>query len=341
MPLPLLLGAAAILATGAGVGAAIDGAGKMKDAKETMELANERHEENMERFEGESKRTTADMDRLGTLELEVLHSFKDFSDVFEQIKNRPVFEAYSKNGIKLPKYDEEKLKEVSIGAGVLLGGLGGAGLGAAGGMAAAGAATAAVMALGTASTGTAIASLSGAALTNATLAALGGGAIAAGGGGIALGTTILGATTLGVGLLVGGVIFNFAGGKLSDQADEAWDQMIEAENKINTICNYFQELRETSNRYYDTISRVNEIYQKHFKKLSDFVIKQKHKNWNTFTEEEKKITENTVLLVGLLYSMCKVELVLKGETEEINTVNITDVEKSIQNAEAVLKDKID
>ena len=74
------------------------------------------------------------------------------------------------------------LKKVSIGAGVLLGGLGGAAVGTAGGFAAAGATTSAVMALGTASTGTAIASLSGAAATNATLAALGGGAIAAGAG---------------------------------------------------------------------------------------------------------------------------------------------------------------
>lgn len=62
---------------------------------------------------------------------------------------------------ELPQYNREELEQISIGAGVLLGGLGGAALGTAGGFAAAGATTAAVMALGTASTGTAIASLSG------------------------------------------------------------------------------------------------------------------------------------------------------------------------------------
>ena len=148
--------------------------------------------------------------------------------MFEQIKNRLTFENYSKNGVTLPRYDVEELKEVSIGAGVLLGGLDGAGLGVAGGFAAAGATTAAVMALGTASIGTAIATLSGAAATNATLAALGG-------GGIVLGTTILGAATLGVGLLVGGAIFSITGGKLSDKADEAWSQMKKDEEKINEI----------------------------------------------------------------------------------------------------------
>lgn len=340
MPLPLILGIGAAIAGAAGVGSGIHGAVKMKEANDTMSSAKKRHERNLKKFEKENKITSEDMDKLGKLELEILHSFSQFSDVFEQIKNKPTFENYSKNGVTLPSYEGEKLKEVSVGAGVLLGGLGGAGLGAAGGFAAAGATTAAVMALGTASTGTAIASLSGAALTNATLAALGGGAIAAGGGGMALGTTILGATTLGVGLLVGGVIFGFTGGKLSNKADEAWSQMQKVEVNINKICNYLYRLRSTSNKYYDTISSVNFIYQKHLTGLTSIVTMLDHKDWNNFLEEEKKLTENTVLLVGLLYNMCKVELVLKGKNEnDMNTINSSAVENSIANAEAVISDK--
>lgn len=345
MPLPILLiplalKGAAVVAGAAGVGAAAHGVKKMKDANETMESAKDRHEGNIRKFEKENETTTNNMDKLGNLELEILHSFSDFSDVFEQIKNRPTFGTYSKNGVTLPKYDKEKIKEVSVGAGVLLGGLGGAGLGAAGGFAAAGATTAAVMALGTASTGTAIASLSGVAATNATLALLGGGTLAAGGGGMAAGAAALGAATLGVGLLVGGIIFNFTGGKLSDKADEAWAQMKKAEDKINTICKYLVELRSTSNKYYETLSRVNGIYHKHLNSLQSMVTMLGRTDWNTFTPEEKKLTENTVLLVGLLYNMCKVELVLKSEDEnDINTINKTAVEKSIHYANAVLVDK--
>lgn len=344
MPLPALLiplavKGAALIAGTVGVGTAVHGASKMKKANDTMESAKRRHKQNMKHFEKENKTTSEEMDKLGTLELEILHSFRAFSDVFEQIKNRPTFESYTKNGITLPKYDGEKIKKVSVGAGVLLGGLGGAGLGAAGGFAAAGATTAAVMALGTASTGTAIASLSGAALTNATLAALGGGAIAAGGGGMAAGTAALGAATLGVGLLVGGIIFNFTGGKLSDKADEAWAQMKKAEKKINTICAYLLDLRTTSNRYYETLSSVNAIYQKHLNGLNCIVTMLGHTDWNTLSPEEKTLTENTVLLVGLLYNMCKVELVLKGkDKDDINTINEADIEESIKNATAILTD---
>ena len=183
MPLPLILGAAAAVAGLAGVGTGIHGAVKMKEANDTMKAADSRHKRNLTKFENQNKRTNGDMDKLGSLELKILKSFETFSDVFEKIQNKPEFKQYQKNGVNIPKYDGEELKKVSIGAGVLLGGIGGAALGTAGGFAAAGATTAAVMALGTASTRTAIASLSGAAATNATLASIGGGAIAAGGGG--------------------------------------------------------------------------------------------------------------------------------------------------------------
>ena len=338
--IPVALKGAAVVAGVAGVGSAAQGVMKMKDANDTMEAAKSRHERNNERFEKENKETSKSMDKLGKLEMEILHSFGDFADVFEQIKNRPTFENYKKNGVELPKYDGEKLKEVSVGAGVLLGGLGGAGLGTAGGFVAAGATTAAVMAFGTASTGTAIASLSGAAATNATLAVLGGGTLAMGGGGMAAGAAALGAATLGVGLLVGGAIFNFTGGKLSDKADEAWDQMLKAEAQINTICAYLVDLRGTSKKYYDVVSKVDAIYRKHLSDLKDIVYIQGHTDWRTFTAEQRKITENTVLLVGLLYSMCKVALVLKGENEnDMNKINKTEINRAINNANTVLEDK--
>jgi len=343
MPLwfiPVAIKTAAVVAGVVGVGSAVHGASKMKEANDTMKSAKEHHDQNMKRFEKENKATSREMDKLGKLELEILHSFSDFSDVFEQIKNRPSFASYEKNGVTLPQYDGEKLKEVSVGAGVLLGGLGGAGLGAAGGFAAAGATTAAVMALGTASTGIPIAALSGAAATNATLAALGGGAIAAGGGGIVAGTAVLGAATLGVGLLVGGVIFSITGGKLSNKADEAWAQMRKAEEQINKICNYLKRLRKTSNEYYRTLSAVNDVYQEHLNNLKTIVYENGRTDWTTFTSEEKMITENTVLLVGLLYNMCKVELVIVSKNKNsINRINAKAVQETIDNANAVLEDR--
>ena len=178
MPLPLILGGLAAIAGAAGVGAGVHGAVKMKEANDTQKEAQERHNRNLKRFERASDKTNQEMDSLGKLERSILKDFDQFSEAFEKIQNRPEFKDLAHEKFQIPQYDREELKKASVGAGVLLGGLGGAAAGTAGGFAAAGATTAAVMALGTASTGTAIASLSGAAAVNATLAALGGGALA-------------------------------------------------------------------------------------------------------------------------------------------------------------------
>ena len=322
MPIPLILGVGAAIAGVAGVGTAAHGAKKMKDANDTMKATESQHRRNIEKFENQNKLTNEKMDELGKLELKVLKGFEDFSNVIEKIQNRPKFEQYNKDGVSLPTYDKEELKTVSVGAGVLLGGVGGAAAGTFGGFAAAGATTSAVMALGTASTGTAIASLSGVAATNATLAALGGGAIAAGGGGMALGTTILGATTLGVGLLVGGIIFNVTGGKLSDKADEAYSQMKKAESSINKICSYLYELEKTAEDYTHSINIVRNKYLESYNYIS-YVVNKLHKvDWNEFSEQDKLAVKNTVMLVGLLYKMCKLNLVNKATNEnEMNTIN--------------------
>lgn len=337
MPLPLILGVGAAIAGAAGVGTGIRGATKMKGANDIMKSAESCHRKNIAKFEERSLATNKSMDTLGELELEILKSFEEFSNVIEKIQNRPQFEQYKKDGIEIPKYDKEALKKVSVGAGVLLGGLGGATVGTAGGFAAAGATKVAVMVLGKASTGTAIASLSGAAATKATVAAIGGGAIAAGGGGIALGTTILGATTLGVGFLVGGVIFNATGSKLSSKADEAYSQMKKAEATINKACDHLKDLESTANIYVSSLESVRKKYLESFNFISYIVNKLNKVDWNQFTDQEKLATENTVLLVGLLYKMCQVSLVIKAENEEeLNTINKEEVEETIENSKQVL-----
>ena len=339
MPLPFIIGGLAAVAGVAGVGSGIHGAAKMKEANDTMKAAERKHKQNIEYFENESEKTNKRMDKLGELELKILNDFKDFSDAIEKIKSQSEFDESKIGGVALPKYNKEELNKVSVGAGVLLGGIGGAAVGTAGGFAAAGATTSAVMALGTASTGTAIASLSGAAATNATLAALGGGAVAAGGGGIALGTSILGAATLGVGLLVGGVIFSATGSKLSDKADEAWEQMEKAEKTINKICEYLLDLRKMAGRYINSLEKVYALYGQNFQKVYNTVYTMGKVDWNEFTEEEKLATQNSVLLVGLLYKMCKVNLVKKAANEdEMNSVNKIEVESNMQHAQKVMND---
>lgn len=339
MPLPIILGICAGLAAIGGIGAGINGAVEISEANDTMKSAKRRHEANIAEYEEINEETTASMDKLGAFELGIIKSFESFADVIERIQNKPEFKPVERNGIYISSYSPEELKNTSIGAGVLLGGLGSVSAGTAGGFAAAGATTAAVMALGTASTGTAIASLSGAAATNATLAALGGGALAAGGGGMALGSAILGGATLGVGLLVGGIIFNITGSHLSDKADEAWRQMKKAESEINKVCDYLNELKKYAASYYQSLEKVNSLYKRYLHRIQLTVYTYGKTNWNDFTPDEKIAVENCSYLVGLLYDMCKVELVKKRySSDEINDINYSDIKKAEDNATRLLLD---
>ena len=61
--------------------------------------------------------------------------------------------------------------------------------------------------------------------------------------------------------------------------------------------------------------------------------------WSEFTEKEKKMTKNAVLLVGLLYKVCQVNLVLKSENEnDVNKVNHERIDEVMNNANSILKD---
>lgn len=342
MPIPFILGALAVAAGVGGVGAGIKGAIDMADANDTLSKAKKRDEENQQRHKNIDEQTCKSMDMLGGLEMNILASFKNFAYLIEKIKKRPTFADIKIGNVTIPKYDQKELEQASVGAAVLVGGLGGAALGAAGGYAAAGATTAAVMALGTASTGTAIASLSGAAATNATLAALGGGSLAAGGGGMALGSAVLGGATLGVGLLVGGIIFRITGSKLSDKADEAYKQMLENEKVINKICIYLESLNTTAKGYYSDLSNANSLYLEHMKKVQYIVDVAKGSDgkvdWMTLRPTEKTTISNLVMLVGLLYHMCKVKLVNQSTSkDEVNTINTTEINKARKTCKETLK----
>lgn len=330
MPLPLILGIAAAVAGATGVGLGIKGAVDMADANDTLNKAKKRDEENLKRHKNTETRTLKIMDELGAAEINALKDFDKFSKLFEKIHNKPKFEKILGTNVKIAPFTPNELNNASVGAAVLAGGLGGAALGTAGGFAAASATTAAVMALGTASTGTAISTLSGVAATNATLAALGGGSLAAGGGGMALGTTILGASTLGVGLLVGGIIFSLSGSSISDKADKAHQQMLENEKKVNTICKFLDELRTSASSYLNTFRRVVTIYDYYLSKMRHIieVTHSSNPNWNLFSFDEKKTIENTVLLVGVIYNMCKVKLVLSDGAKDINRVNNQEIGKA-------------
>lgn len=341
MPLPLILGAIAAIGGAIGLGAAGKGAYDSYQASKTVKEAKKRNEANIARMNERNAQAMAALDALGELELKVQGAFGKYADLLARVVNRPKFVDKELGGVTLPQVSLESLKDASVCANTALGTIGGLVGGSLSGVAAGGATTAAVMALGTASTGTAIASLSGAAATNATLAALGGGALSAGGGGMALGSAVLGASTLGIGLLIGGLAFAWSAGKTKERADQALDQMLANEQRINQFETFYVTLEGCATNYRAAVANVFELYQELLGQLESAI--ERHPSfltrlwrrltrkpmllWSDFSLQEQELFHKSDATVRVLRKMTELQLVEKACIEgEPNTVNHDELE---------------
>ena len=74
-----------------------------------------------------------------------------------------------------------------------------------------------------------------------------------------------------------------------------------------------------------------------FSILCNFLVNNGKLDWWEFTQDEKNATENSSSLVGLLYKMCKVNLVNVSENEEeMNTINKQQVNSVLNDAYEVV-----
>lgn len=137
----------------------------------------------------------------------------------------------------------------------------------------------------------------------------------------------------------GGIILGKMGEKLSEQADEAFSQAMRIEREVKRIVAYLDELSEVAEQFKASLTVVEEQYQKCLDALDNTVNVSDKMHWSEFTNKEKQVTENAVLLVGLLYKMCQINLVIQNEEDEgINAVNRELIETTINDAETVLED---
>ena len=117
-------------------------------------------------------------------------------------------------------------------------------------------------------------------------------------------------------------------------------EVLSSEEKVNKICRYLDRLKATAVKYTNSLQEVRTKYIECFDKVCNTVDVQKKTDWNLFSETEKREVQNTVLLVGLLYKMCKVNLVNKATGEgEMNTINHKGVDGAINDARHILDEQ--
>lgn len=155
---------------------------------------------------------------------------------------------------------------------------------------------------------------------------------------MALGSAVLGAATLGVGLLVGGAIFGVTGGKISEKADEAMSQAKKEQREVTRIVDYLEQLMRQAYSYRVALEEVDTVYQEHLYDMKMMIYYSERTDWLQYNDREKRLVQNTVMLVGLLYKMCKLQLVIPAKTEgALNRVDVDGAENCRRDAKMVLR----
>lgn len=108
-----------------------------------------------------------------------------------------------------------------------------------------------------------------------------------------------------------------------------WNNIIIFFDSLQSAVESFQTaLSKVYQKYYDCLLRVDNI-------LAD------KSEWKRFSHSERKLVENTSRLTGLLFEMCKIEIVKKPVVDnEMETVNINDIKKYEKESQKLLRSVI-
>lgn len=286
MAIPLLIGAAALLAGGYGVKKGVDASQKNSQAKSINKRAQALIDNYAEKLSKSRKSANDELNKLGKLKIDTYNTtVKDFVKTFKEIKN---VQLNSSAEIEELKDFETTLKKLESGINLARNMASSAVAGGAAGAVVAFGAYGGVMAFGAASTGAAISGLSGAAATNATLAWLGGGSLAAGGMGMAGGMAVLGGVVAGPLIAVFGSVMD---SKATTNLENAKANKRKAESHVKEMeividsCKNIAKRAELFSRLLD---ELNDLLKPGVEKLK-FILSSEGNDFRDYSYESKEI----------------------------------------------------
>ena len=333
MPIPIIIGVAAVAAGLYGAKKGVSGAIDHSNAKDVNSDASSMVESANQAMEDQRDSTNTMLKDYGRRKLQaysgVIH---EFVENYQKLQNVEVSQSseldklnvgdFSNNTLQVLRQDYQALKDAGFGVGTGLSGGAVLAFGAYNG----------TMLLATASTGTAISSLGGVAATNATLAWLGGGSLAAGGYGMAGGMMVLGGIVAGPALAVFGHILGSKGEEALNNAKRNMEQAI-------TLCDQAELMAAKLKAIEEITALANTVFSKVSSQLywavSDLkrVIENHGVDCNNYTDESNGIVLRSVKLVQLLKAMIDTPILDKDGNLVLST------EKQINDFGAVASGK--
>lgn len=245
MPIPLLIGAAAVALAGVGIKKGVDAKKSNNRAKEVVDSATERFDLAKYNLEKKREELNYSLEKLGELKVDIFtNHIKRVVELTKLCKDSgSKLNVWSVNDAsEIAELEKMVENSLEISSGLLAGATSGAltAMGAYG----------SVGLFAAASTGTAISSLSGVAATNATLAWLGGGSLAAGGFGMAGGMAALGGILAGPAIAIVGYTLDSKAQEnmtkaveFSENTDIKIEKMDASRIEYQTMQDHAQELK--------------------------------------------------------------------------------------------------
>jgi hypothetical protein len=302
MPLPLIIGAAAI----AGIYGAvkgISGAVDHSNAKDINSDASSMVESANRKVEDQRQSTNSTLEDYGQRKLRAFNGvIVEFIETYERLKNVELGENpeldkltagdFSNKTLAGLRQDYQALKDAGLGLGAGLGGGAALAFGAYNG----------TMLLATASTGTAISSLGGVAATNATLAWLGGGSLAAGGYGMAGGMMVLGGIVAGPALAIFGHVMGNKGEEALNTARSNLEQARTIRDQAEVMANKLKAIEKVTSLANTTFSKVSSQLRRAVAELKK-VLENDGVDFRTYSDESKSVVFRSVKFAQLLKAM--------------------------------------
>ncbi|WP_454565849.1 hypothetical protein [Pseudomonas sp. AIG] len=302
MPLPLIIGAAAI----AGIYGAvkgISGAVDHSNAKDINNDASSMVESANRKVEDQRQSTNSTLEDYGQRKLRAFNGvIVEFIETFERVKNVELGESpeldkltagdFSNKTLAGLRQDYQALKDAGLGLGAGLGGGAALAFGAYNG----------TMLLATASTGTAISSLGGVAATNATLAWLGGGSLAAGGYGMAGGMMVLGGIVAGPALAIFGHVMGNKGEEALNTARSNLEQARTLRDQAELMANKLKAIEKVTSLANTTFSKVSSQLRRAVAELKK-VLDNDGVDFRTYSDDSKNVVFRSVKFAQLLKAM--------------------------------------
>ena len=124
-----------------------------------------------------------------------------------------------------------------------------------------------------------------------------------------------------------------AGGHIKKKAIENNKQAKQLVKDVDAIVKQYDELAAAAVLLEKHISAVYAQYEKYLSRMKKILLKKTR--WSDMTDKEQTTIENTILLVGMLFKLCKIELIVKEKKAE--TINTEEVETIGVEVDAALK----